>query len=318
MLLTRAEQVLRTLERLQAELHDSFDSAGHYHDRLRQLRHYCSSVPLLAKSLAQLPQVSYNDNHILRGNWPGGEKSLSIRWNLICRIADAEMDGVKGILDLFFFSLDGPEALARFTRQYVVPICNYLVDQVEDGSTVLYLLLRYKRWAEWFEANRLRQEYEEAGAHHGEDVLDRDLRRFLFESGIDYPFSQPHSPGGRADVVARLETDDPLVLEIKVWDSNRSYTDNRVRDGLRQAIDYTARYGKSRGYVAVFNLDPQPLVFLGSPQTDQDFARLALGSSTYYFIAIDIAEQSAPISQRDRGQPVRANEILLTDLLEPS
>ena len=318
MLLTRTEQVRKTLERLQAELHHAIDSVGHYHDRLRAFRHYCNSTPPLAQSLAQLPQVSYDQNEIIRGNWPGGERSLAIRWKLICDIADANMDGVKKILDRFFFSLDSPEALGRFTKQYVVPVCNYLVGQLEAASTVLYLLIRYKRWAEWFEADRLRQKYEQASAHHGEDVLDRDLRRFLFESGIDYPFSQPHSPGGKADVVARLETDDPLVLEIKVWDSNRGYTDNRLRDGLRQVMDYTAKYGKNIGYVAVFNLDPEPLVFAGSCQTDQESARLEIGGRTYYFVAVDIARQSDPVSHRDRGQPVKVNEISLADLLNSS
>lgn len=50
----------------------------------------------------------------------------------------------------------------------------------------------------------------------GEDVLNRDLRRFLFESGIDYPFSQPRLPGSQVDIVANLETEDPLVLENKI------------------------------------------------------------------------------------------------------
>lgn len=176
---------------------------------------------------------------------------------------------------------------------------------------MLYILLRYKRWVEWFEAERLRRIYSD----DGEDSLDHDLRRFLFESGIDYPYSQPQSPGGRADIVAGLETDDPLVLEVKVWDSNKSYRENRCYDGLRQVMDYAEKYGKDKGYVVVFNLDPIPLEFVSPTNTDEWPPRLEHGSKTYYFIDVDIAEQTKPVSERDKGKPVKTNVVQLAELL---
>jgi hypothetical protein len=174
---------------------------------------------------------------------------------------------------------------------------------------MLYLLWRYKLWAEWFEAERLRRVY----GSSGEEGLDLDLRRFLFESGIDYPFSQPRSPGGRADVVASLETDDPLVLEIKVWDSEKGYRENRVRDGLRQVVDYTDRYGKDVGYVVVFNLDPVPLQLIGETGDTGKPARIER-DHTYYFISVNIAKQEKPVSQKDKGKPVKGNQVQLSEL----
>ena len=174
---------------------------------------------------------------------------------------------------------------------------------------MLYLLWRYKRWAEWFEAERLREVY----GSDGENGLDHDLRRFLFESGVDHPFSQPRSPSGQADVVAGLETHDPLVLEIKVWDSQKPYKVDRVRDGLRQAIAYTDDYGKDVGYVVVFNLDPLPLQFIGEANSTELPARI-VKDHTYYFLSINIAEQKKPASQRDKGKPVKRNEVRLSKL----
>jgi len=174
---------------------------------------------------------------------------------------------------------------------------------------MLYLLTRYKCWAEWFESERLRRVYSTSG----EKGLDRDLRRFLFESGIDYPLSQPRSPGGQTDVLVGLETDDPLVLEIKVWDSDKGYKKNRVCDGLRQVIDYAAKYRKDTGYVAVFNLDPVPLKFVGETNAGEWPARIERGC-TYFFIEIDVAEQDKSVSQRDKGKPVKRNEVRLREL----
>jgi hypothetical protein len=166
---------------------------------------------------------------------------------------------------------------------------------------------------EWFEAERLRVEYANAGSH-GEAVLDRDLRRFLFESGIDYPYSEPDSPHGRADVVAQLETDDPLVLEVKVWDSAKNYRKNRVRDGLRQAMQYADSYGKEKGYVAVFNIDDRPLEFAGSVGGDEWPPRFEVSGKAYCFVDINIGEQP-PVSQQRKGQPVETQRIELAQLL---
>ncbi|MBM4429863.1 MAG: hypothetical protein FJ026_05865 [Chloroflexi bacterium] len=145
--------------------------------------------------------------------------------------------------------------------------------------------------------------------------MDESLRRFLFESGIDYPFSQPASPRGKADIIAGMETGDPLVLENKVWDSRKGYKENRVRDGLRQVMEYAAQYGKDRGYVVVFNLDPEPLLFINETHEGDWPQRLEYGGRTYFFVDIHIAERRLPISQQDKGKSVRIHRINLNDLL---
>jgi len=179
---------------------------------------------------------------------------------------------------------------------------------------MMYILLRYKRRVEWFALNQLREMYITSG-REGESVLDADLRRFLFESGIDYPFSQPASPHGKADIVANLETDDPLVLEVKVWDSDKGYKEDRLRDGLRQVMDYATKYGKDKGYIVLFNLDEQPISFTSQQNNGEWPPRIEYGGKTYFFMDVHIADITKPISQQDKGKPVQTTKVDLANLL---
>jgi hypothetical protein len=104
-------------------------------------------------------------------------------------------------------------------------LVGYLQEQLGAASDVLYLLERYVRRVEWFDRARLWEEYHRDKVR-GEALYDRDLRRFLFEQGIDYPFSRPASASGEADIIADLSTDDPLVCEVKLFNAGsygRSY-----------------------------------------------------------------------------------------------
>ena len=220
----------RILKRLQQFTNYLYNANEHtYWHRLREFKHFCENTPSLAYSLAQLPKVPYDWNKQWRlVEWPLDDAAAcAFRWDAIQQLVSCTSR--IEFNNLLWRIQSDSGALRIFAQEFVVPLSEYLAHQLESPGTMLYILLRYKRWAEWFEAEQLRWIYSD----DGEDGLDRDLRRFLFESGIDYPYSQPQSPGGRADIVAGLETDDPLVLEVKVWDSNKGYKEDRCRDGLR-------------------------------------------------------------------------------------
>jgi hypothetical protein len=282
-----------------------------YFHHLREYIEYCRNTPALNYVIAQLPEVAYDwDVQWHQIQWPYADEGAGFRWSAIEQLADAQNQNEACNL-LSRIDSEYTRAQSTFAKEVVSPLSDYLVGSLTTSSVTLYLLWRYKLWAEWFEADRLREVY----GTDGEDGLDNDVRRFLFESGVDYPFSKPRSPSGEADVVASLETDDPLVLEIKVWDSLKRYKENRVRDGLRQVMDYASDYGKSTGYVVVFNLDPVPLEFIGDMSGAQDIPRIER-DRTYYFVAVNIAEQEKKAAQRDKGRPVRQNGVQLDGLWE--
>jgi hypothetical protein len=91
-----------------------------------------------------------------------------------------------------------------FLDQYFAPLYEYIVNTIEEQSLVLYLLLKFKKRTEWFSRTELFREYT---AYRGkrEDVLNKKLRQFLFDQGIENPFSEPLSPSGKIDIVAGLE-----------------------------------------------------------------------------------------------------------------
>ena len=112
------------------------------------------------------------------------------------------------------------DSARELTVQFVAPLVEFLVESLGSDSEMLHLLARYSQRVQWFEQDRLYAAYV-ADTAHGEDGYDVDLRHFLFDQGIDYPFSQPASPAGETDIAALLDTSDPLVCEVKLYDGNK-------------------------------------------------------------------------------------------------
>ena len=151
-------------------------------------------------------------------------------------------------------------ALREFIEAVVDPFVNYLHDRIDEASNVLYLIQRFKVRAEWFQQSELHQAYK-SDTKRGEASLDKALRQSLFDGGVDYPFSQPASPSGKADIVAALGSNDPLVLEVKAFDPARSKDKGHVKQGFHQVLRYSEDYNESVGYLVVFNCSDRHLSF---------------------------------------------------------
>ena len=180
-------------------------------------------------------------------------------------------------------------------------ILEYIQARLATSSEVLYLLERYRMRTEWFEQDRLYVAYQGDTAR-GEDIYDRDLRRYLMDQGIDYPFSQPKSGAGRADVVGLLDTNDPLICEIKLFDGGKSKNISYLATGFHQAVSYAQTYNKPHAYLVAFNLTNRPLSF---PNDDpKDFPpRLHVANVTVFLITV----QALPLpsaSERGRITPI--------------
>ncbi len=144
--------------------------------------------------------------------------------------------------------------------QYFKPIYGFLLEGLYEHSNVLYLLGRYKHRTEWFHKERIASLFE-LDSKRGEYNLTLNLREYLHDQGIDYPFSTPHSPSGRADLAGFLDTKDPLVLEVKIFCPKRHYGRSYIRKGLYQTHQYALDYDKPIGYLVVYNFDNRLLVF---------------------------------------------------------
>ena len=166
----------------------------------------------------------------------------------------------------------------------VEPFIEYPQEGNGEASDALYLLERYVRRVEWFEQPRLWASYQ-ADTADGEQIYYTDLRKFLFEQGIDYPFSQPKSASGQSDVAANVETADPLVCEVKLYDGascNKSY----LAKGVQQATSYTHDCGKTTAYLVFFNLSAKMLHLPSGGEHKQWPPRIDVGGITVFLVHV--------------------------------
>lgn len=199
----------------------------------------------------------------------------------------------------------------RFTENYLAPLFDFLIERVGDQSSVLHALERYVRSVEWFHRDDLLARYE-ADTKRGEDTYDRHLREFLFNQGIDMPFSQARSPSGDSDALSQLNTDDPLVCELKLFDAG-SKDKRHVASGLHQAHQYAVDHGKSEAHLVIMNLSGHPLE-LPTDGDDNQWPRYIDLAGVRVFLVPVRGKRLASASKLGKPEPVVFSRA---DLVEP-
>lgn len=194
--------------------------------------------------------------------------------------------------------------------EFIRPITNFLEDQLDEGSSVLYLLEKYKLRTENFLAKELRTKYQHAPNKGYEQVLDDDLRLYLFDQGIDNPFSTPKSASGRADIVSGINTSDPLILEIKVFDSGRQYGKDRIRDGFNQALKYSRDYNKNVAYVAVFVLDDVEIELTAAEDAKNWPHRISYNNCYFHFVFIYLNQDTTASKSKTKKVTVSLEDLI--------
>lgn len=196
-------------------------------------------------------------------------------------------------------NVDLTEACRSVAENVVDPLINCLHDLIDEAGNVLFILQRFKWKTEWFTRDHLYEQYVE-NTSVGEAHLDKALRLGLFELGIDYPFSQPSSPSGKADVVALLGSDDPMVLEVKVFDPGRNRGVPHLRQGFHQVLRYANDYDENVGYLVVYNCsDRQLIVTDTASQQAESPSRIKHANKTIFVFVIDVNPDTASASKEN-------------------
>ena len=175
-----------------------------------------------------------------------------------------------------------------FFSQVLLPLCSYIDGRIDDGDLLLYMLSRYQRECGWFESASLAALAGESDSNKLEAAFDSHLRKWLFNQGIDYPFSTPKSPSGRADIIV-WQGEEPLPMEVKVFDG-KSRDSGHVSQGLWQAHRYAGDFGKPFGYLVVFNTSDSLLSFENNKDTDGPPC-IEIGSVNVFAIVINVGER---------------------------
>lgn len=193
---------------------------------------------------------------------------------------------------------DFQEQADEYTEQLFLPLYHYYDERLDDADLLLYILLKYKRMCEWFDRDRLfNLASEESGKK--EASLDLHLRRFLMQEGFDYPFSTPHSPKGRTDIVVHIE-EKPLPLEIKIFDGD-SCGKSYLKKGFNQALRYAEDYHQPTGYLVVFNLSEKLLQF-GKTSSDNYFPKIEAQNKTIFIVPVNIHPITISASREKEAQ----------------
>lgn len=204
-----------------------------------------------------------------------------------------ELDKTYNLHYLTFFQKSDFEDIKKsIIEDFISPIFYYFHDQLEKSSSVIYLLEKYKRRTEWFTGNVLIEKYKISTKNY-EQILEDDLRLFIFDQGIDFPFSTPKSTSGRADIIGAIDTSDPLVIEIKIFDRNKNYGKNRIIEGFSQIVKYTNDYNKDIGYLVIFNMDKAEINFQLNENNKVFPPIVNLNNKTYCLIVINLNNENS-------------------------
>ncbi|WP_416986940.1 hypothetical protein [Streptomyces sp. T028] len=284
----------------------------YFYDFVQQSPALRAITERIAGSLSKLDADKWIEDHLNgRGHydWPDSEIGhMKVAWRLITRWAGGENPNKHA--SSISRERHWPTIYRELTERTVEPFVEYLQEQIGSASEVLYMLERFTRRLEAFDQDELYEKYQSDTAR-GEALYDRYLRRFLFDQGIDYPFSQPKSASGEADVVSGLEGDDPLVCEVKLYAPERSYDVRYVAKGFQQAVSYARDYGKNVAYLVIFNLSDHGLQLPTDEDTKPWPPRLHVEGVTVYMVTVQ-AKPLLSASKRGKASPrdVRREELV--------
>lgn len=191
-------------------------------------------------------------------------------------------------------------------KEFFEPVYVYIDERISSMDLLQHFLVRFKLRSEWFEKEELYGLYKK-DTSKGEEILDRALRSYLFDQGINFPFSKPRSPSGEVDILPLIEQK-PMPLEVKVFDGNgrsRSY----VRQGFRQAFTYAKDYGEPLAYLVIFNVSPYDLIFkLSLSDIPQ---RISIGDKNIFIFIIDLYPHEKTASKKPLKQFIIEEKYLL-------
>lgn len=232
---------------------------------------------------------------------------LTLKYRILYRIFHKNKDLIKFSKAVDFLKGDYSSTRLNNLINYLIePLVYYICDQVEKNSAILNLLTKYKKRKEWFYRKSFFEQFKNEGSK--EFFLEMDLRSFLFENGIKYPFSNINTPNGRPDIVADIDKEDAIVLEVKLLKSGKttSYGKEKIISGFSQAIKYTSDLQKPIGYIVIFNTNPKD-VEISIKDTKSYPVEYEFNGIKYFFIIININPSGKSASEIGQTEFINLN-----------
>ena len=200
------------------------------------------------------------------------------------------------------------EALETFRDVFLEPFYEYLDESLDDQRAMLALLFRYKHRCEWFHRERLWNMIQQ-DSRRAEKLLALDLYEYLHNQGIDFNI-ESSSLTGEIDLIAAQGSDDPLLLDTKIFDAD-SRGKNYICKGFNQIYTYTQQYNEPFGYLIIYRIAEADLRFSLST-ISRNIPIVIHNHKSLFLITIDIYPHAKPVSQRE---PLKVVEITESELI---
>ena len=309
--LNMQDKLLRKKNRLENEHHDV------YHATLQQFMSFLRKQPVLMGIIESLIN-----------NYPGAQKEaesivnkratlaydnehehFAVTYHVLYLCSKSQDKIVEANIGRnYHFDKTYNNNLLDFNRIFTTPFIDFLIEELEEQSEVLSLLVKYKQKCEWFQRSRLYDMWVNDTVI-GEKLLAYDMYEYLHENNIIFNI-EPLSVSGEIDMIARQGTEDPLLADAKIFNTDRSKGSSYIKKGVSQLYNYMCDYNESVGYLVIFTTCEKNVYF--NLEKKQGVPRLFYCNRSIFFVVIDIFPHSTSASHRKPTDFVNINEDYLT------
>jgi hypothetical protein len=301
-LVAKIERRRKHLERLSAHPDAWWKALG---DRLRKLWSFIQAEPLLKNVLDRLQQEhNEQDCDATALDSPGSFSFSQTRSSdaeqaafasfVLSRCCSRPQTNYQPIKNLGNSILD----------ELIAPLCEYLVEQIDDQQMVTGHLLAYKKRCEWFDRETLLAMTAKAKGTKINEVEKRlqvDLYRYLHDRGINF-YITPYSVRGEIDLIADQREGRKLYVEVKVFDGEgRNKT--HIKQGFNQAFTYAKDYGTTEAYLLIYRTCERPLVFSECEQMGF-YNYVRVGNVVVYLLEVALHVYDKPVNARGSLTPI--------------
>jgi hypothetical protein len=203
-----------------------------------------------------------------------------------------------------------PPSIVGFTSSFIEPLYLWIDEGFDTAQVSEALLARYKEKCELFSREVLRNAYE-SNTLMGETVLKRHLWEYLHDKGIDL-FVEPQSASGRVDMVSTQNSDDPLIVDAKVFTAGRLQS---VASGFRQVYHYLCDLNRPYGYLVIYKTTANEL-HISLPQSTQLMQFINHNNKTIFAVIVDIAMHNATASKRGTIKRYELSESMIIETIK--
>jgi len=188
----------------------------------------------------------------------------------------------------------------------------YVDEKLDAQRAMLTLLMRYKLRSEWFYRDHLLKISQTKGG--GEKALALDIYSYLYDQGIDFTI-EPSSITGEIDLMAVQNTENPLLLDTKIFDG-KGRGKTYIRKGFNQIYTHTQQYNEFFAYLLIYKTTEKDLRF--SLRLSGNIPMVIHNHKTIFLITIDLYPHDKPASKRSLIKATEITEQEFIDIIEES